>query len=160
MDLHELGTILRHVSRTHRKLSWVYYRECGFSTGQPPILRYLHENDGCIQSDLSRFFHLEPATITSNLTNMERDGLVERRPNPTDRRVWRVFLTEKGQQAYEKLQKNDEIIARQCFEGFSEDEEALAKEILLRLQSNMRQVLDGSTNTNSRESQGGKKESC
>ena len=146
MELQKLGTALRHVSRTHRKLCWGYYRECGFSNGQPPILRYLVEHDGCIQNDLSRYFHLEPATITSNLTNMERDGLVERRPKPTDRRVWQVFLTEKGRRAFETLQKVDQTVTNACFEGFSEEEMAAAEELLLRLESNLRQAIDNGLN--------------
>lgn len=160
MDTQELGLALLKVCRTHRKLSFSKFRESGISHGQPPILKYLHDNNGCIQSELSKVCHLEPATITSNLTIMERDGLVERRPNPSDRRVWQIFLTQKGGEAYEALMKTEECIIEECFVGFSEDEREAAAEMLNRLYHNMVHALEESPNHHHCDSQGGNTKTC
>ena len=68
----------------------------GLSTGQPKILEYLFSHDGAIQKDIAEACAVEPATATSLLSRMEKNGLVERKSKDGDRRYTCVFLTEKG----------------------------------------------------------------
>jgi len=55
-------------------------------------------NDGTTLIDLSRHLLVTAGNVTGMIDRMERDGLVERSPDATDRRVTRVHLTEKGNQ--------------------------------------------------------------
>ena len=59
----------------------------GLSTGQPKILEYLISHDGAIQKDIAEACAVEPATATSLLSRMEKNGLVERRSKDGDLRV-------------------------------------------------------------------------
>ena len=59
-------------------------------------LMSLWREDGLKVIDLGRRAGLEPSTMTGLLDRMERDGLVERRPDPADRRVLKIFLTATG----------------------------------------------------------------
>lgn len=56
----------------------------------------LWEEDGLKVVELSRRAGLETSTMTGLLDRMERDGLVYRSPDSTDRRVQRINLTEDG----------------------------------------------------------------
>ncbi len=57
----------------------------------------LWQEDGLMVSELGRRAGLEPSTMTGLVDRMQRDGITERRPDPNDRRVQRIFLTPSGQ---------------------------------------------------------------
>jgi DNA-binding MarR family transcriptional regulator len=68
----------------------------GVAPGQFAQLLALFDSDGQTASELSRAIGIEPGTMTRTLRRMERDGLVERRPDPRDRRASRIHLTAKA----------------------------------------------------------------
>jgi len=68
----------------------------GFSPGQFPILLELWSEDGLTQKQLLERVDIEQATMANTLSRMERDGLVERRPHPSDKRAQLIFLTAKA----------------------------------------------------------------
>ncbi|NKJ36401.1 MarR family transcriptional regulator [Rhizobium sp. SG570] len=68
----------------------------GFSPGQFPILLELWSEDGLTQKQLLERVDIEQATMANTLSRMERDGLVKRRPHPSDKRAQLIFLTDKA----------------------------------------------------------------
>ena len=65
--------------------------------GVPMLQRRVKLKDFVEALDLARKVGLEPSTMTGLLDRMERDALLERKPDPDDRRAYRIQLTEKGQ---------------------------------------------------------------
>ncbi|MCC5948529.1 MAG: winged helix-turn-helix transcriptional regulator [Nitriliruptoraceae bacterium] len=65
----------------------------GVQPGQLPTLLQLYEREGRTQSELARTVGVEQPTMASTLRRMERDGLVERTPDPDDGRRALVGLT-------------------------------------------------------------------
>ena len=53
-------------------------------------------------SELARFERVRPPTITRLVRDLERDGLVSRRPDPDDGRAWRVGVTAAGRRLVER----------------------------------------------------------
>ncbi len=75
------------------------FAEAGIGFVRPAYLgslMSLWREDGLKVIDLGRRAGLEPSTMTGLLDRMERDGLVERRTDPADRRVLKIFLTATG----------------------------------------------------------------
>jgi len=68
----------------------------GVVPGQFAQLLALYERDGQTPTELSRAVGIEPGTMTKTLRRMERDGLVERRTDPDDRRAVPIFLTQRA----------------------------------------------------------------
>ena len=68
----------------------------GLLSGQPKILECLLEQNGRTPKEIGRCCALDKSTITSLLSKMERQGLVRRRAQDTDRRSVRIYLTELG----------------------------------------------------------------
>lgn len=137
MKRKKLGFVLASLTRLYYKCLNLKLMSVGIPYGQPPVLDYLTRNDGCIQNAIAKALHLEPATVTSVLTTMERDGLIERRACGDDKRISKVYITEKGLEA--------KIVARDVMIDFSEtvladftDEEI---DILVNLCSKMRLVV-------------------
>jgi DNA-binding MarR family transcriptional regulator len=61
------------------------------------VLDTLAFSDGPIRlTDLTKTEQVSQPGITQLVTRLERDGLVERRPDPNDRRAVRVHITEAG----------------------------------------------------------------
>lgn len=60
------------------------------------ILQCLWKQDNITQKELNRLLEIEQATLSNTLSRMERDGLIERQPNPKDRRRILITLSEKA----------------------------------------------------------------
>lgn len=133
-----LHMALINLIKAHRQRVYEEFSKVGLTEGQPKILDFLSQNDGCIQRELAESCHIEPATVTSILTNMEKSGLIYRVLNSKDRRVLNVFLTEKGKEAQKQVEKVFSLIDEECFTGFSEEEKKQTIDILNRLYKNMR----------------------
>jgi DNA-binding MarR family transcriptional regulator len=73
--------------------------EHGLSLSRAKLLGELEHNGACHQAALAATFDLAPRTVTELVDSLERDGFVERRVDPTDRRARLVFITPSGQQA-------------------------------------------------------------
>jgi DNA-binding MarR family transcriptional regulator len=62
------------------------------------VLVPLYERDGLRMGELARQAHTGKQTMTELVRRLERDGLVERRPDPSDVRAWLTFLTARSRQ--------------------------------------------------------------
>lgn len=86
----------------------------GFSPGQFPVLLELWNEDGLTQRQLLDRVEVEQATLANTLARMERDGLIERKQHPRDRRAQIIKLTERGreleQQAISASKSTDDAI--------------------------------------------------
>ena len=85
-----------------RRLVDAELSECGLSLSRTKILSELRQNGPLNQSSLATIFDLAPRTMTELVDTLERDGLVERRPDPADRRARHVHLTPAGNRAQEQ----------------------------------------------------------
>lgn len=70
----------------------------GLHRGQGYVLMVVAHNEGIMQCDLADAVHVRPATLSATVRRMEDNGIVERRSDPHDERVSRVYLTEKGRE--------------------------------------------------------------
>jgi DNA-binding MarR family transcriptional regulator len=67
------------------------------------LLASLSRDDGQTLASLSRALLVTAGNLTGLVDRAERDGVVERRPDPSDRRLARVWLTEKGRALIHEL---------------------------------------------------------
>jgi MarR family transcriptional regulator, organic hydroperoxide resistance regulator len=72
------------------------FRRLPLHVGQDRLLLELFEHDGLSQSELIERLGVEPPTVTGTVQRLERDGLLRREPDPANRRVSRVYLTDAG----------------------------------------------------------------
>jgi len=68
-------------------------REDGMTRAQWVILARLERMGGLSQKELADVLEVEPISVGRLIDRLQARGLVERRPDPTDRRVWRLHLT-------------------------------------------------------------------
>lgn len=130
--------LLGGIANAHRKHAGEGIAKNGLTRGQPMLLDMLVKYDGCNQKLIAEKCQLEPATITSILSLMEKSGLVERRSLPEDKRLMTVHLTQKGRDAHERV---SEVFLREqeevCFAGFTPKEREEAIAVLRRIHRNL-----------------------
>jgi MarR family transcriptional regulator for hemolysin len=68
-------------------------RQFGISRAQWVVLLRLDRSEGLNQSELADILELQPITVTRLLDRLAASGLIERRPDPNDRRANRLYLT-------------------------------------------------------------------
>jgi DNA-binding MarR family transcriptional regulator len=95
-----LGFLLAKASQRWNELLAERFAAAGFPevrASYGSILVPLYEEDGLRMGEIARRARLSKQTMTTMVRLLERDGLVERRPDPGDGRAALVFLTERAQ---------------------------------------------------------------
>jgi MarR family transcriptional regulator for hemolysin len=85
--------VLSDVARLMRTRADARARAHGMTRAQWMILVRLERQPGMSQNELAALVEVEPITIGRLVDRLERRGFVERRPDATDRRIWRLHLT-------------------------------------------------------------------
>jgi DNA-binding MarR family transcriptional regulator len=94
-----LGFLLAKASQRWNELLQEAFAREGFPevrASYGSVLLPLFEEDGLRMGEVARRSRLSKQTMTTMVRLAERDGLVERRPDDTDRRATRVHLTARG----------------------------------------------------------------
>ena len=87
------GYLINHLARLFAQALRRRMEAEGVGVGQFPVLLALWEAEGATQTALAERLAIEQPTMANTLKRMERDGLIERVPDPEDRRQARVHLT-------------------------------------------------------------------
>ena len=107
----ERGFLLTDIGRLIHKVFEQRASALGYSRPQWRILAYLGNNPGMMQAQLAERMEIEPITLSRHLDRMETEGVLERRGDPRDRRVKRLFLTEKADKQLVELRAvRDDIV--------------------------------------------------
>jgi DNA-binding MarR family transcriptional regulator len=101
------------------------------------LLANLCHTDGQTLVALSRSMLVTAGNITGLVDRASRDGMVERRADPGDRRAWRVHVTPKGQRAFREAERRHAAKVAKIFAGLSPGE----IETLIRLLDKLRGTL-------------------
>lgn len=132
-----LDFLLAQVSRLHHYRAHELFSSLGLYRGQPPLLIELWEQNGQTHSELAEKLHITPATATKMIQRMEKAGFVQRRSDPSDQRVSRVYLTETGSAVREQLQMLWKQMEMENFGGFNAEEVVVLRDFLNRIRHNL-----------------------
>ena len=131
------GYLLSQVCKLRRARGSALLDGIGLYRGQHFILSALWEREGMTHSELAQRLYVRPATITNGLKRMEKAGLIKRRQDTEDQRVSRVYLTEAGRNVRDAVERVWSDLEEQTFAGFSSEERALLRRLLLQLRENL-----------------------
>jgi DNA-binding MarR family transcriptional regulator len=97
---------------------------CGLSLARTKVLLHLRERGPVRQSVLAADFGLSPHSITDIVDGLERLGMAERRPDPTDRRAKLVAITDAGQAGLDVANVTRQRLLTGIFGALSEEDRA------------------------------------
>jgi len=108
----EFAFSINDVARMLRTYADYRAAQFGITRAQWVVLVRLDRFEGLKQSELADMLDLQPITLTRLLDRLCRSGLIERRPDPNDRRANRLYLTVSARPLLERLgDLGDELMA-------------------------------------------------
>ena len=137
----EFGFILNDVARLLRTYADYQAAQFGMTRAQWAVLVRLDRSEGLNQSELAEMLDLQPITLTRLLDKLCDSGLIERRPDPDDRRAKRLFLTSAARPLLAQLGSLGENTMASALEGVaSEDVERMVSQLEV-VRENLRRLI-------------------
>ena len=125
---------------TFQKFLLTAIKNTELTPGQPKVLDFLRNHNGAVQKEIAEACHIDPATITSVLSGMEKNNLIIRKKQDGNRRNIYVYLTEKGKEHTEYVEEVFSTIEKKAFVGFETEEKELLNELLIRIYKNINEI--------------------
>lgn len=155
-DAYDMGAMdenifskLGDVSRLARRSFDARAREIGVTRPQWQVLVTLRRHEGVNQGGLAELLDVEPISVCRMVDRLQEADLVERRPDPADRRSWRLFLTAKADALLAQLKPLGEQMETEALAGISAEQRAQLGPLLdairqnLMKRANTKQVANG-----------------
>jgi DNA-binding MarR family transcriptional regulator len=98
---------------------------------QVMLLFFLQQNNGLSLTQISQGLMLENPTVTGLIDRLEKLGYVKRSDHPNDRRVYLVYLTEKGNKVANKALPIVKKLNQEIKKGYSKEEVENFKKVLI-----------------------------
>jgi MarR family transcriptional regulator for hemolysin len=124
----EIAVTVIDVARMLKTYADQRARQFGISRAQWTVLIRLDRCEGLKQSELADVLDLQPISLTRLLDRLAANGLIERRPDPHDRRANRLYLTPAARPLIEELSHLGEDMMTTVLEGIDDP----SRERLLR----------------------------
>jgi DNA-binding MarR family transcriptional regulator len=129
--------LLADVSRLMRRSFDQRARSIGVTRAQWRVLTMLVRNEGINQGGLADLIEVEPITLCRMVDRLAEASLVERRPDPNDRRVWRLFMTEKARALLSDLRLLAAGLNEEAMDGISAREQQQLRNLLGIIRTNL-----------------------
>jgi len=97
------------------------------------VLRVLMDADGLKSSEVAARGWSTPGTVTTVVNTLARDGFVERRPDPGDRRIVRLYITDQGRAVCEYYVSQAAPKWRKAFDFVDEEDEAVVRRFFVQM---------------------------
>ncbi|MEC2057514.1 MarR family transcriptional regulator [Peribacillus psychrosaccharolyticus] len=131
--------ILQLLKGLNNQISPKFERCTGITSTRYELLHLLYETEEINQSNLQKAVNIDSAAITRHLKQLEANGMVTRRRNPSDNRVIFVCLTEEGRKQIVGYKKEKINFVNQMLLDFKPEELESLSDMLNRMQHNIRE---------------------
>jgi len=137
--MHTLGVVtnLLHAFKVLQKHFYELADEYNLAPAQLGALEKLWHQDGLTITELGDKLNLKTSTVTALADRMERDGLLQRKRNDEDRRVVRIYLTEKSRSLKGKIPDFEQYIMDQLLKGITSQEIKTLNTLLQKFQDTL-----------------------
>ena len=113
----DLMFLMHDVARLIRVDADKRARAHGMTRAQWGILLWLERQPGMSQKELSELLEVEPISVARLVDRLEARAMVERRPDPKDRRIWRLHLCPAAHPALHEIHRHRATMARRLTAG-------------------------------------------
>ncbi|GAA0730475.1 MarR family transcriptional regulator [Clostridium malenominatum] len=131
--LREIGTL----SRSIHSICDIKFKELKLQKGQFIYLTRICENPGINFIDLTILLKIDKTSTTKAIQKLETQGYIERKKDLNDKRVIRLYPTEKGLESYDDIINEENKNIAICYKDFSEDEKNIVTELIMKMSNNI-----------------------
>jgi len=126
----------------HRMFSTALYRQLkadgiNLTRSQWRVIAHLKNQDGQTQSELAERLFIEKAPVGTLIDKLEAAGLVKRKPDPTDRRVKRIFITAKATPYFPEIEESVDELLLLSMQGLSNGDQNQLLTLLGKIHLNL-----------------------
>jgi DNA-binding MarR family transcriptional regulator len=132
-----IGRDVSHLFRSIRNFMGRRLEPYGIGDAQFPFLMLLLHEDGISQERLAAYLKCDRATSARSIARLESAGYVRRLVDPEDRRAYKVFLTEQGQELGDILCSVLKELNSILLEDFSYEEKISFRNMIQRAGTNI-----------------------
>jgi|SRR5580658_7525378 MarR family transcriptional regulator for hemolysin len=132
-----LGFALKATLRLYSRNFERHASGLGLTLSQCRVLAQLSRSEGLSQARLAECTETDPMTLVRVLDRMEQEHWIERRPDPSDRRAYRIYLTADAKPVLARIAEVSEQTRLDATAGMSDEETARLLALLQRMQSNL-----------------------
>lgn len=132
-----VGFLIHDVSRMMRAWFDERAQAMGLTRAQWRVLVHLAGREGLNQSGLADILELDTVTLGRHIDNLERDGWLERRPDPSDRRAWLLYLTKEAQPTLDKMESLAAETMSTAMAGLDDVAQARFQQTLTKIKENL-----------------------
>jgi MarR family transcriptional regulator, transcriptional regulator for hemolysin len=137
----EFAFVLVDTARLIRTYADQLGAQYGITRAQWAVMARLERNEGLNQSELAEILDLQPITLTRLLDRLSDSGLIERRPDPDDRRANRLYLTAAARPLLQRLAHLSEELMATALAGVDRSAVATMMPHLTAMKENLRQAI-------------------
>ncbi|MGG6361167.1 MarR family winged helix-turn-helix transcriptional regulator [Peribacillus frigoritolerans] len=131
--LREIGMIARALD----SISNIEFKEFDLTKGQYLYLVRICENPGIIQEKLAEMIKVDRTTAARAIKKLEIQGLIEKKNDEENKKIKKLYATDKGETLYPFLKKEGEYTDKVALSGFSLDEAETMLHLLQRVRKNI-----------------------
>ncbi|EGT8061156.1 winged helix-turn-helix transcriptional regulator [Listeria monocytogenes] len=131
--LRDIGVI----ARTLDSISNIEFKELNLAKGQFIYLVRVCENQGIIQEKLVDILKIDRTTASRAIKNLEKNGLIIKKQDKNNKKNKLLFPTEKGQQLYPLIIRENEYSNAVALKGFTEAEINMLADALKKVKENI-----------------------
>ncbi|MEW9110055.1 MarR family winged helix-turn-helix transcriptional regulator [Cytobacillus gottheilii] len=131
--LREIGMIARALD----SISNIEFKEYDLTKGQYLYLVRICENPGTIQEKIVEMIKVDRTTASRAIKKLEMNGFIEKRDDPHNKKIKKLFPTEKGKSVYPFIKRENDYSNTVALSGFSETEAETIFNLLQRVRKNI-----------------------
>lgn len=141
-DENYIGYSLTDVARLLRTVFERRVRSLGLTRAQWLVIARLHQRPGLSQSEVADLLEIEKATAGRLIDRMEVKGWLERRPDPNDRRINRLHLTDEAERMHAIIWPLAEATVDEALSGLSTAERLTLTKLMQRVKSTLLELAE------------------
>ena len=143
--IRSFGFLLKDVSRLSARNFERHAAELklGLTLDQCKVLVGLQRNQGINQKRLAELTDTDQMTLVRILDRMEQDGWIERRPDPQDRRAWRLHLKPAAAPVLKRIWAIADRARGESLAGLDAAERETLVSLLERIHANLLALVPG-----------------
>lgn len=132
-----IGFLLNDTARLYRRAFNARTREEGFTALQWRLMMYIKREPGIRQGPVAELIEVEPITLSRMVDRLQDARLVERRPDPSDRRAWLLYLTPQAEQMMTGVRHVIDELAVTAMDGLTPQEQAELTRLVSKVRANL-----------------------
>lgn len=131
--LREIGMIARALD----SISNIEFKDLDLTRGQYLYLVRIYENPGIIQEKLAEMIKVDRTTAARAIKKLEMQGFIQKLPDEQNKKIKKLFPTEKGKEVYPLLRREGEHSTEVALSGFTAEEKETISVLLHRVRKNI-----------------------